>query len=111
MLKHADMKPANKATMMPFVKLKSFTASRFSSSESDAAFIEPAIPIIAIPTSVTTTPIITDVVRSLACPVNSGAKIVPSPAQVPSAIDWPRATPRYLIDNPKVRPPIPHNTP
>ena len=65
----------------------------------------------AIPTNVTATPTITAVVSSLAFPVNIGVRIVPKPAQVPNAIDWPNATPRYLIESPKVKPPTPHRTP
>lgn len=59
-LKQPLMKPANRAIVIPFGKLKSLTAAFFSSSESEADFIEPAIPIMAIPISVITTPAITD---------------------------------------------------
>ncbi len=40
----------------PLGKLKSFTAAFFSSSESEAAFMLPATPMMAIPRRVTTTP-------------------------------------------------------
>ena len=100
-LKHPLMNPASSAMASPLGKLKSFTAAFFSSSESDEAFIEPATPMMAMPASVTTTPSITEKVselRALSSGKNmlrsTGPMIVPSPAQVPRAIDWPRATPR-----------------
>ena len=85
----------------PRVKLKSFTAARFSSSDSIAAFIEPATPMMAMPSRVTATPISTEAVR-LANAFCSGKKMlsstgpimVPSPAHVPRAMLCPRATPR-----------------
>ena len=93
-LKHALINPARRATIIPLVKLKSFTAFFFSSSLRLADFMLPARPIMPIPTNVTTTPTITDVVKSPALPVNTGVNIVPNPAQVPKAIDCPRATPK-----------------
>ena len=88
------MKPASSATAMPLPKLKSFTAFFFSSSGSAAAFMPPATPMMAMPTSVTTTPMITALVRSPAWPVKTGPRMAPRAEQVPSAMLWPRATPR-----------------
>ena len=117
-LKHPLMNPASSAIASPFGKLKSFTVSFFSSSEREADFIPPATPMIAIPTSVTTTPMITDEVRAESAPSSgknrfrsTGPIMVPSPAHVPSAMDCPNATPRYLIESPKVSPPTPQSTP
>ena len=97
----ALMNPARSAMASPFGKLKSFTASFFCSSESEDAFMLPARPMTAIPTKVTTTPMITDAVSD-AKAFCSGKKIfrstgpmmVPRPAHVPRAILCPRATPR-----------------
>ena len=85
----------------PLGKLKSFTAAFCSSGLSERAFIDPATPIMAMPARVTTTPMIT---AAVSCDMgsvsgkntcsSSGPMTVPRPAQVPSAIDWPRATPR-----------------
>ena len=95
------MKPANRAIAKPLGKLKSFTAAFFSSSDSDEAFIEPATPMMAMPSSVTTTPRMTAKVSFDSGSVSgkkmlssTGPMMVPRPAQVPKAIDWPRATPR-----------------
>ena len=95
------MKPARRAMARPLGKLKSFTAAFFSSSDSDADFMEPATPIMAMPTSVTTTPRITEKVSEFRAFISgkkmlssTGPMMVPRPAQVPRAIDWPRATPR-----------------
>ena len=100
-LKHPLMKPARRAMTIPLGKLKSLTAAFFSSSESDCAFMFPAMPITAMPASVTTTPIITEAVSWSRYPMPgyitlsmTGPSIVPRPAHVPKAIDWPRATPR-----------------
>ena len=93
-LKQPLMKPASRAIASPFGKLKSFTAAFFSSSESDAAFMLPAIPMMAMPKSVTTTPMITAYVNESSALSsgkkmlsNTGPMIVPRPAQVPRAID------------------------
>ena len=117
-LKHPLMKPASNAIRRPLGKLKSLTASFFSSSERVADFIAPATPMIAIPMRVTTTPMMTDEVRAdnaLSSGKNTlrrtGPMIVPRPAHVPKAIDCPRATPRYRIERPKVSPPTPQSTP
>ena len=112
------MNPASSAMAIPLGKLKSFTAAFFSSSESDAAFIEPATPMMAMPSRVTATPMSTAAVSDCSG-LSSGKKMfsstgpmmVPSPAQVPNAIDCPSATPRYLIERPKVSPPTPQSTP
>ena len=95
------MNPASKAMASPLGKLKSFTAAFFSSSESILAFIEPATPMMAMPTRVTTTPRMTAKVSELRASSSgkktlssTGPMMVPRPAQVPRAIDWPRATPR-----------------
>ena len=100
-LKQPLINPASRAMASPLGKLKSFTAAFFSSSESEAAFMEPATPMIAIPIRVTTTPRITANVNDSKA-LSSGKKIlsstgpmmVPSPAHVPKAIDCPRATPK-----------------
>ena len=100
-LKQPLINPASKAIASPLGKLKSLTAAFFSSSESEAAFILPATPMMAIPISVTTTPSITAKVNDSRA-LSSGKKklsstgpmMVPSPAQVPKAMDCPRATPR-----------------
>ena len=110
-LKQALIKPARRATKMPFPKLKSFTAFFFSSSGSAALFIAPATPMMAMPTRVTTTPMMTALVRSAAWPVNTGPRMAPRAEQVPRAMLCPRATPRYRILRPKVRPPTPHKAP
>ena len=86
---------------MPRGKLKSFTAAFFYSSDNVDAFMEPAMPMMAIPSRVTATPNSTEVVR-LAKATCSGKKIlsrmgpitVPSPAHVPKAMLCPKATPR-----------------
>ena len=90
----------------------------FSSSLSEEAFIEPAGPIIAMPRRVTITPIMTDAVKVASIPWPDKAYSIPrgrgwcqDQAHVPRAIDCPRATPRYLMESPNVRPPMPHNTP
>ncbi len=100
-LKHPLMNPASRAMASPFGKLKSFTAAFFSSSDSDAAFIEPATPIMAMPASVTTTPRITAKVSLLSASSSgkkmfrsTGPMMVPSPAHVPRAMLCPSATPR-----------------
>ena len=78
---------------IPLGKLKSFTASFFSSSLRPCAFMCPAMPIMAIPIKVTTTPMITaDVKLSKGfCSgkktfSNTGPMMVPKPAQVPKAM-------------------------
>ena len=100
-LKHPLIRPASSAIAKPFGKLKSFTAAFFSSSESDAAFMLPAKPMMPMPISVTTTPVITEKVSadSASCSgkkmlSSTGPMMVPSPAQVPRAMLCPRATPR-----------------
>ena len=100
-LKQPLINPASRAMASPLGKLKSLTAAFFSSSESEAAFIEPATPMMAIPISVTTTPRITANVndsKALSSGKNmlssTGPMMVPNPAQVPKAIDCPKATPR-----------------
>ena len=111
MAKHALMKPESNATKIPLGKLKSATAFFFSSSDSEALFIPPAMPIMVMPTSVTMIPIITADVSFSPCPVNTGPSKVPSPAHVPRARDCPNATPRYRMERPNVSPPIPHSIP
>ena len=100
-LKHPLMKPASRAMARPLGKLKSLTAAFFSSSDREALFMEPATPMTAMPTSVTTTPMMTAMVSldSGSCSGkktlrNTGPRMVPRPAQVPRAMLWPRATPR-----------------
>ena len=61
-LKQPLINPASKAMAMPFGKLKSFTAAFFSSSLRLCDFMLPATPMMAMPTSVTTTPIMTEAV-------------------------------------------------
>ena len=65
-----------------------------SSSESEADFIPPATPMMAMPTRVTTTPMITEEVRAESAPSSgknmfrsTGPIMVPSPAQVPREAD------------------------
>ena len=88
------MKPASSAMARPLGKLKSFTASRFSSSERAADFMPPATPMMAMPMSVTTTPKMTANVRLSSAFISgkkmfssTGPMMVPRPAQVPRAID------------------------
>ncbi len=95
------MKPDSKAMAMPSGKLKSFTAAFFSASVSDWAFMAPATPMMAMPASVMTTPVMTAKVSAPKAPrsgkntlSSTGPMTVPRAAQVPRAIDWPRATPR-----------------
>ena len=49
--------------IIPLGKLKSLTTAFFSSSESEADFIDPATPITAMPINVITTPTMTDAVN------------------------------------------------
>ena len=100
-LKQPLIKPASNAMERPLGKLKSFTAAFFSSSEREADFIPPATPMIAIPTSVTTTPKMTAKVSDCKAFISgknrfskTGPIIVPNPAHVPKAIDCPNATPK-----------------
>ena len=87
--------------IIPLGKLKSLTTAFFSSSESEADFIDPATPITAMPINVITTPTMTDAVNLESASSsgkkrlsNTGAMMVPRPAQVPKAILCPNATPR-----------------
>jgi hypothetical protein len=51
------------------------------------------------------------VIRLENVPENIGGIIVPNAAQNPSAIAYPSDIPRYRIESPNVRPPMPHSTP
>ena len=110
------MIPAKIATSRPLRKSNSFMAARFCSVDSSLSLDIPAQPQTAIPSRQTTTParmIRPEVLanKSPKLPKYIGGIIVPNAAQNPSAIAYPRDIPRYRIESPNVRPPMPHSTP
>ena len=113
---HALITPANIATHSPFVKLNSLIVSFFFSSGSSFSLDIPAQPQIAIPIRQTRTPpsVVRPealVIKSPKVPLYIGGIIVPNAAQNPSAIAYPSDIPRYRIDRPNVRPPMPQSRP
>ena len=97
--KHALMIPQNVATSMPFAKLNSGTAARFSAADSSRSLDTPARPLTAIPIRDTRTPARMtrpDRLPTMASksPLTIGGRSVPKALHRPSATATPSAMPR-----------------